>query len=68
MGMSNTWGYYINRAAQAVIMCTGKCTMYFDVNVHVDASAVCTGFTFCWCLFYLVLVWAELAHSLLLMQ
>ena len=23
-----------------VIMCTGKCTMYFDVNVHVDASAV----------------------------
>ena len=52
-----------------VIMCTGKCTMYFDINMHVDASAVCVHDSLLLVQFYsLVLVWAELAHSLLLMQ
>ena len=52
-----------------VIMCTGKFPMYFAVNVHVDASAVCVHDSLLLVLIYsLVLVWAELAHSLLLMQ
>ena len=44
--------------------------MYFDINVHVDASAVCVhDYLFIGAyVFFTVLVWAGLAHSLLLMQ